>query len=202
VVDYLMPTVMCGFMNGYPDVKIQLKVGSSAQVSSWVSSGEIDIGFVEEQVSNSEFIKEKIADDELWVVTASTELAKQNQIKRLAEERWVLPEKGSEDRERFLSAIKPSVDALNIFFELSHTESIKSVLQNRKCLSCISKIALQKEIEEGKLFALKLEDFECKREIELIYRKDKFRSQLFEKFLHFARQRMAQQINEEYCCCV
>jgi len=52
----------------------------------------------------------------------------------------------------FLNYIKEKVDYLNIFFELGHTESIKGLLVNRECLTCISKISVESEIAEGKLY--------------------------------------------------
>jgi len=98
-------------------------------------------------------------------------------------------------REVFLEYIKEKVDDLNIFLELGHTESIKSILMNRECLTCISKISVENELKEGKLFRVPVKDFECKRDFLMIYHKDKYHSTLFEKFVFFSRKLMTQMID-------
>jgi len=157
----------------------------------------IDIGFVEGFVSGSEIIKEKIGVDELIVVTANKALAAPCYIDELEEKRWVLREEGSGTREVFLNYIKDRVSNLNIFFELGHTESIKSILMNRECLTCISKISVQNEIADGKLFQVAVKKFDCKRDFLMIYHKDKYHSTLFEKFLYFSKKLMMQVLTTE-----
>src|SRR5665648_1255143 len=117
-------------MNAYPDVKITLKESNTKEVAQMIQDGSVDIGFVEGFVSASDIIKESIGVDELLIVTADPSLVKPCYIDELSHYRWVLREEGSGTREVFLDYIKEKVDDLNIFFELGHTESIKSILRN------------------------------------------------------------------------
>ena len=194
IVDYLMPSIICSYMSAYPDVKITLKEGNTKEIAAMIEEGSIDVGFVEGLVSGSNIIKEKIGIDELLVVTADKNLAASCYIDELAEKRWVLREEGSGTREVFLNYIKEKVDNLNIFFELGHTESIKSILMNRECLTCISKISVESEINNGKLYRVAVKNFECKRDFLMIYHKDKYHSTLFEKFLFFSKKLMTQML--------
>jgi DNA-binding transcriptional LysR family regulator len=194
IVDYLIPSIICSYMNLYPDVKITLKEGNTKKIKELLKKGEIDIGFVEGFVSDSEIIKEKIGVDELIIVTSHKDMAKSCNIEDLANKRWVLREEGSGTREVFLDYIKGKTEPLNVFFELGHTESIKSILQNRECLSCISKIAVQKELDDGTLYQVKVKKFDCKRDFLMIYHKDKYKSVLFDKFVYFAKRLMTQMI--------
>jgi len=199
IVDYLMPAIICSYMRSYPDVKITLKEGNTKEIATMVKEGSIDIGFVEGFVSGSEIIKEKIGVDELVVVTANKNLCHASCIDELAQKRWVLREEGSGTREVFLDYIKEKVDNLNIFLELGHTESIKSILMNRECLTCISKISVEKELEEGKLYQIDMKAFACKRDFLMVYHKDKYQSTLFEKFVVFSRKLMTQMIEGGTC---
>ncbi|HFS85146.1 MAG TPA: LysR family transcriptional regulator [Epsilonproteobacteria bacterium] len=199
IVDYMMPSIICSYMSAYPDVKITLKEGNTKEIAQMIEEGKIDIGFVEGIVSNSDIIKEKIGIDELVVVTSDRGLAKETYIDSLAKERWVLREEGSGTREVFLNYIKDKVDRLNIFLELGHTESIKSILMNRSCFTCLSKISVEKELEEEKLFQVEVKNFECKRDFLMIYHKDKYHSQLFEKFIYFSSKMMLQMIRNRGC---
>jgi len=197
IVDYLMPSIICSYMSSYPDVKITLKEGNTKEITQMIQDGSIDVGFVEGFVSGSDIIKEKIGVDELLVVTSDKNLCKSCYIDELADKRWVLREEGSGTREVFLDYIKEKVDNLNIFFELGHTESIKSILMNRECLTCISKISVENEIKEGKLHQVDVKNFECKRDFLMIYHKDKYHSTLFEKFLFFSKKLMMQMLDSE-----
>ncbi len=195
IVDYLMPSIICSYMSSYPDVKITLKEGNTKEITAMVQEGSIDVAFVEGLVTGSDIIKEKIGVDELVVVTADKKLAEPCYIDELAEKRWILREEGSGTREVFLNYIKDKVDNLNIFFELGHTESIKSILMNRECLTCISKISVENELKEEKLHKVDVKNFECKRDFLMIYHKDKYHSNLFEKFLFFSKKLMVQMID-------
>ncbi|MBN2825611.1 MAG: LysR family transcriptional regulator, partial [Campylobacterales bacterium] len=188
IVDYLMPPIICSYMSNYPDVKITLKEGNSHEIVELIKGGLVDIGFIEGFVEDVEIIKEVIGVDELVVVSADDAL-KDNEyfIDEISQKRWVLREEGSGTREVFLNYIKEDVNDLNIFLELGHTESIKSILLNHKCLTCISKIAVKKELQDHKLHELKIKKFKCKRDLLMIYHKDKYHSELFEKFAYFAK---------------
>ena len=205
IVDYLMPSIICAYMSSYPDVKITLKEGNTQEIAKLIQEGSIDIGFVEGFVSGADIIKEKIGVDELLVVTESETLAnaKPTAIGELSDMRWVLREEGSGTREVFLDYIKEKVDDLNIFLELGHTESIKSILRNRECLTCISKISVDKELNEKTLFQVKVKNFECKRDFLMIHHKDKYRSALFEKFVFFSKKLMTQMLdNDQQLCAI
>ena len=103
----------------------------------------------------------------------------------------------------FLDYIKEKVDDLNIFLELGHTESIKSILKNRECLTCISKISVDKELNEKKLFQVNVKAFECKRDFLKIHHKDKYHTSLFEKFVFFSKKMMIQMLdNDQQLCAI
>jgi len=194
IVDYLMPTIICSYMSAFPNVKITLKEGNTKEIAAMIKEGSIDIGFVEGFVSGSEIIKEKIGIDELVVVTAQKSLAKSCSIDEIAQKRWILREEGSGTREVFLEYVKEKVENLHIFLELGHTESIKSILRNGECLTCISKISVESELKEEKLFQVPVKEFSCKRDFLMIYHKDKYHSDLFEKFVYFSRKLMSQML--------
>lgn len=197
VVDYMMPPIICSYMNNYPDVKVSLKEGNTKNIVELIKDGKLDVGFIEGVVNDSDIIKEIIGVDELVVVTTDTELANECFIDSIQSNKWVLREEGSGTREVFLDYVKDKVDHINIFLELGHTESIKSLLMNHQCLTCISKIAVKNEIKDGILLQVPLKNFKCKRNFFMIYHKHKYKSELFEKFIYFTKQMMIKMLNEK-----
>jgi len=196
VVDYMMPPIICSYMNNYPDVKVALKEGNTKNIVDQIKDGKLDVGFIEGMVNDADIIKEIVGIDELIVVTTDPELNKKCFIDSIQSRKWVLREEGSGTREVFLDYIKDKVDHINIFLELGHTESIKSLLMNHQCLTCISKIAVKHEIENNKLIQVPLKNFECKRHFFMIYHKDKYKSELFEKFVYFTKSMMIQMLDD------
>ncbi len=192
IVDYIMPQIVSSYMEKYPEVKVNLKNGNTQDIIEGVKEGIIDVGFVEGNVNDHEIIKEKVGVDELIIVTAEEELRHSCFIDSIASKKWILREKGSGTRDIFLNCIKDKIEKLNVFMELSHTESIKSVLQNKTTYACLSKIAVDREIKDGKLFQVNVKKFDCKREFFMIYRKNKFKSDLFDKFTFFAKKMMSE----------
>jgi len=65
IVDYLIPPIVCCYMNKYPDVKIQLKEGNTNKIASLVKEGKLDMAFVEASVKDNDIISEVIGFDEL-----------------------------------------------------------------------------------------------------------------------------------------
>ncbi len=196
IVDYLMPPIICSYMTNYPDVKVALKEGNTKTIVNLIKEGELDVGFIEGIVNDADIIKEIVGVDELIVVTTDQALSEECFIDTLQDKKWVLREEGSGTREVFLDYVKDKVEHINVFLELGHTESIKSLLLNHQCLTCISKISVKNEIKNKKLIHIPLKNFECKRNFYMIYHKDKYRSELFEKFVYFTKSMMSKMLEE------
>jgi len=200
IIDYLMPSIVCDYMSRYPNVKIALKEGNTKHIIKLVKEGKIDMGFIEGDVEDSDIIKESIGKDELIIVTANQELKnKRFSLSDIASYRWVLREKGSGTRETFLNYIKNKNVELNIFLELGHTESIKSLLLSQKPITCISKLAVAKEIKDGTLFQVDVKGFKCTRDFYAIYHKDKYKSELFNKLYDFSKETIQKGMQNRGC---
>jgi len=192
IADYIMPNIICEYMEKYPKVKISMKIGNSNEIIKMILDGTIDIGYVEGEVQNLNIITFQVGTDELIVVTGDKNIARKKEyfIDTLLEYKWILREEGSGTRSVFLNRIRDYITNLNLFLELRHTEAIKSILKDTpKTLSCISKIAVKRDIEYGELYQVKIKKFNFTRDFYQIYHKDKYRSELFKKFSIFANYR-------------
>jgi len=69
IADYLIPPIICHYMNIYPHVKVNLKIGNTRQIAEMIENGAIDIGFVEGHVDSTSIQQETVGLDELIVVT-------------------------------------------------------------------------------------------------------------------------------------
>ncbi len=199
IADYIMPHIICEYMEKYPDVKISMKIGNTEEIAKLVEDGQVDLGYIEGEIQNFNLIMSPIGVDELIIVTGDKDLVRKKEyyIDNLLDYKWILREEGSGTRSVFLNKIKNHVTGLNLFLDLRHTEAIKSVLKETKgTLSCISKIAVSRNIECKELYQLKLKGFDFTREFFQIHHKDKYKSELFKKFSVFARYRFSEILNK------
>jgi len=194
IADYLIPPIICDYMKSYPQVKVNLKIGNTREIADLIESGAVDLGFVEGNVDSTSIKQEIVGPDELIVVTGDRELAEKQEsyyIDKLLDKRWILREEGSGTREVFLTHLGDLAAQINLFLELRHPESIKNMLiQSKKCLTCLPRISVMKELERGELYELKIKKLKFERQFLLIYHKDKYKTSLLSKFIYFTRMQL------------
>ncbi|PHO11248.1 LysR family transcriptional regulator [Malaciobacter canalis] len=165
------------------EVSITKYSQNTKEIIEEVLDSTIDLGFIEKEFDDSNIIKERIASDSLIIVTSDETLSKKEYyIDQLYSKKWILREKGSGTREVFLSKLK-YLDEFKITMEISNFEEIKDILlQYKDTLTCISKLAVKKELEKKQLFEIKTKNLKFDRELYMIYHKNKYKSKLFLEF--------------------
>ncbi|MDN5110034.1 LysR substrate-binding domain-containing protein [Aliarcobacter butzleri] len=189
ISNYIMPNIYYNFLSKYEDVKLDILTINSSNIIDKILKSELDIGLIEVDTQNSSLIKEKLADDEL-IVVSSDEKHPQIAFIDAIKKRWILREIGSGTREIFMNKIGEIAKELDIFMQLQDFEEIKTiVLNNKNTVTSLSKVIVQKELDEKKLFQIKLKNLELKREFYLVYHKEKSKNLLFETFVEFIKSR-------------
>ncbi len=201
IADYILPNVVCEYMERYPEAKIQMKIGNTAEIGKMVENGEVDIGYIEGELESLNCSMTPMGKDELVVVTGDKALAKKKEyyIDTLLDKKWVLREEGSGTKSEFIKRLGKFAADLNIYLQLRHTEAIINVLRSVPgSLSCVSKIAVQDRLQKGELFEIKIKGFDFSRDFYQISYKNKYQSELFKKFSLYARSRFAAKLGEQY----
>ena len=158
ISNYIMTNIYYDFLSKYKDVKLYILTINSSSIIDKILKNELDIGLIEVDTQNSSLIKEKLADDELIVVSSDEKhpsIAFIDAIKK----RWILREIGSGTREIFMSKIGEISKELDIFMQLQDFEEIKTiVLNNKNTVTVLSKVIVKKELKQKKLFEIKLKN--------------------------------------------
>lgn len=189
ISNYIMPNIYYDFLSKYKDVKLDILTINSSNIIDKILKSELDIGLIEVDTQNSSLIKEKLADDEL-IVVSSDEKHPQIAFIDAIKKRWILREIGSGTREIFMNKIGEIAKELDIFMQLQDFEEIKTiVLNNKNTVTSLSKVIVQKELDEKRLFQIKLKNLELKREFYLVYHKEKSKNLLFKTFIQFIKSR-------------
>lgn len=187
VGNFITPQIVFDFLSKHPNVQIEKRIDNSYTIMNMVANGEIDIGLIETKPTDNNLVQEAIGEDELIFVSSDKKLSKDRYyIDNLFNKKWILREKGSGTRELFIKALSNLSKELNIFMEFTGFEEIKNLLlQNKDAITCISRFAVVKELKRQELYEVKLINIDLRRELYLIYNKNKYQTMLFKEFKNF-----------------
>lgn len=152
--NYLLPLLLGQFSRDFPKAKVSLHIANTDQIALAVVDGSLDIGLIEGPCHQPQLSRQHWRDDELVVIAAPEHpwvTQSQVDIAQLQQGDWVVREAGSGTREVFEAALGIAVAQLPSTLELGHTEAIKRAVEAGLGVSCLSKLAVQSELELGRL---------------------------------------------------
>jgi DNA-binding transcriptional LysR family regulator len=195
LAQYVLPPILPGFQARYPNIELTLYNGNSEQIAESLLYGHIDLGFVEGQVKNRDLHYEPLLDDELVAVRRATPAGPPTVPLPLAQAMkhpLVLRERGSgtlEVLEFALRAQKIKLADLQVALYLDNTEAIKSYLEAAaNCLGFVSKQALKKDIEAGRLEIVPVQNLSLQRQFEAVWLQGQPLAVPARRFLLYAQQ--------------
>jgi len=103
-------------------------------------------------------------------------------IEDLSRVNFILREKGSGTRELFENYMLSKGINLNVSGTCNNAEAIKNAVISNMGVSVISKMIIDNELKNGKLFHIKIDNIEFKRKFNIIYHKNKYISKPISDF--------------------
>ncbi len=186
--NYVMPYVVSAFTREHPKVYINLVVGNSRQIEQQVEEGVLDIGFIEGLVHSNKIESQEWLTDRLNIIANPQHplcQKKELSVHDLVDARWIMREEGSGTAEIFKNTISKYISNFEVFLELGHTEAIKKAVEAGMGLSCLSALTVCREVENGWLKILHIPELEITRQLLIIIRKDKLKTNLLREFISF-----------------
>ena len=190
---YIVPPVLSGFRNKYPDVRISLFNRNSENVLAALKDREIDLGIVEGRNKMGQVKSEYfLADEVLPVCSMHSSLAKNPRIgiKGLRGIPVALRERGSGT----LAAVKQSLAAkgvrmndLTISMRLGGTEALKNFLLADDSLGFLPARAVARELASGELVRIYIDDLTIVRQFYFVQRHGDENRGLNAAFIKFSK---------------
>jgi DNA-binding transcriptional LysR family regulator len=191
VGNYLLPSILGEFSRLYSGAKTILAVGNTEQIESLVESGQLDLGLIEGPPHLTSLDASSWMEDELMVIVgkehpwASEGFASAEMLSRAS---WIMREKGSGTREVFESAISAKHIAISIYLELGHSEAIKRAVEAGLGVGCLSRLAVQRELDNGWLIKVQT-PLDLRRRLIILTRSGGYRTKLLEACLALLHER-------------
>jgi len=183
--NYLLPQFITRYSRQFPKAKVLLFVANAQQIEHGVDNGEFDLGLIEGYRHISRIDVQKWRDDELVVVTGHQHAwARQQKVdlEILRQGDWIMRERGSGTREGFEKIMAHEHLDFSITMELGHTEAIKKAVEAGAGCACLSRLAVQRELDQGWLVEIKT-PLNLKRDFIILTKDATYRSVLFQTFM-------------------
>jgi len=180
--NYLLPILMARIAQLYPQSRVQLHIANSEQIAQAVRTGDLDLGLIEGPCHVAELECRPWRADELVVITGAAHPWTQLKMvdrKKLLSANWIVREAGSGTREVFEAALGSSLAAMRSTLELGHTEAIKKAVEAGLGVSCLSRLAVQLELDLGRLVAIDT-PLNLKRELSLLLHAKRYKTKLLQ----------------------
>ena len=165
--NYLATLVVAEYLRLHPASKIQLHVANTHSIVEQLTRYELDIGLIEGEANDPDLLLEPWLDDALVVFCAPHHaLATLDEITPalLAEQKWIVRERGSGTRALFDRVIARALPDLHVQLELEHTEAIKRAVESGLGIGCLSRLALREAFRRGSLMEIPTPQFDFSRQ--------------------------------------
>lgn len=183
--NYLLPNILGEFSKQFPRAKALLYVLNTQQIETSVEQGEFDLGLIEGPSHNRALTAAPWRSDELVVIAGAghpfTKLGKASE-EMLSEADWIIREKGSGTREIFETVMKKHDIRYSVSMELGHTEAIKKAVEAGLGIGCLSRMAVQRELDNGWLAEIRT-PLDLRRTLFIITREAGYRTRLLTAYL-------------------
>jgi len=183
---YLLPEVLGAFKRDHPQIQVDIQRAITRTIVERVVDGVLDFGIVTMPIKNPRLEAITIHRDELALIVGPKHALASRRSVRMAElvdEPFILHKIGTTTRERLAKHFSDGGVKLTVTMELASIETIKRFVSIGMGISIVPRLCISKEIEEGSLRALTIRDARLKRQLGLIYNKQRYQSQTARAFL-------------------
>jgi DNA-binding transcriptional LysR family regulator len=174
--DFLLPLKISDYLQRNPHTQINFTIANTKELLTLLEDGKIDFAIVEGYFQKSGYEYRTIS-NEKYILVCGTDypLGQVADFKELLCHNLLLREDGSgtkEILERYLADHGYTFSDFSSTSIISSIHAIKQLLENGQGISFMYEIAAKKELEEGRLKAVAIADFDVCHEFNYIWRKN------------------------------
>lgn len=176
VASTIAPKLFKEIQTRYPHLKFQVYVDNTQSIENMILENQLDIAIVEGDIHNDQIVHEGIIPDRLVLVCAKDHPFFHKEtitIEELHHQTFILREKGSGTRSMLEQFINLYKIPYNISWQCHSWESIKQAAIQNQGLTLISIRLVEKEIADGDLHILNIQNWNWNRMFSLCYHKNK-----------------------------
>lgn len=169
-----------------PGVSTKVTINNTTVIENMLLNSTLDVAIIEGETVSPDIIKTPIYQDKLVLVCGANDpLANMEEItiEQLEKQDFIAREQGSRDRNIFEQFLKEQGITVNVKWTSTNTEAIKNAVIAGQGLAILSSLMIIKELHRGNLKIVPIKGIDIKRDICMVYHKDKFVSDHMRKFM-------------------
>ncbi len=186
---HILPEVFADFKKQYPDVSVNIKRSDYAKILESVTDNSVDFGVVSLPVKDNRLTVVLIHQDELVIIAPPDHpLARMRSVAvgDLAKCPLVLPKAGH-TRDALDELFRERRLKPNYSMELDSSELLKRFVAAGVGVGFIARSNVQEDVRAGVLVAIPMADAQLRRDLALVFRKDKALSRAALAFIEIAK---------------
>ena len=186
---YIIPRTIARFKEHHPLIDVQLGIRDTREIEAGVLRNEFDFGFVGGHLAGDEIdVLPWLTDELVLIVPPKHRLARKKTVKTddLKKERFIGRELGSATRAALAGHLQESNLQLQTVMEMENPESLKKAVQSGLGIAFISRFAIESEMKAKTLITIRVSRLAIKRQLKIVYRKDKHLSRAASAFIEMA----------------
>lgn len=176
--EFALPCSIYIYKHDNKNININLNIANTQEVIVNLIDRTINVGIIHGCLCNNNNLQleiEKITSNSLLLVTSLPLMKNSITLKELQNLPLIFRENGSGTRQCILDSLATygiHQDDLNIIYELNSMEAIKSSVIAGKGISFIPELSIKRELKDGLLKKIEIEDVQITSDFFIAYRKD------------------------------
>ncbi len=182
----LLNDLLDQYEESYGSLDTNVIIHNTQTIEGLIRSCRLDLGIVEGFVIDKDLKQIPICEDELVLVAGKPHPLYQKEkitFEELKNEILISREEASVNRNQFEQLLLERNISMQKKWTCTNSEATKNAVEHGRGLAILSRMIIKNEVEEGILKILQLEDIHVRRQIHLIYHKDKFLSKPLKQFI-------------------
>lgn len=190
IATYWLPRRLVAFNAAHPGVQLDVKVGNTQEVARAVLAGEVELGFVEGEVSSAVLARDIVGFDQLLVLVAADHGWAQRRTldaRDLQSAIWVLREHGSGTRATFeaeLNRCGVSPETMRVSMTLPSNEAVLAAVAAGAGATAVSQSVAAGHLARGELVRAPLTL--PTRDYQLLRHRERYQSRAAKAFAELA----------------
>lgn len=194
---HILPEVFADFKKLYPDVSVGIKRADYALILESVTDNSVDFGVVSLPVKDNRLTVVLIHQDELVIIAPPQHplgKMKSAHVADLAKYPLVLPKAGH-TRDALDGLFREHRLKPNYSMELDSSELLKRFVAAGVGVGFIARSNVQEDVRSGALAAISMADTHMRRDLALVFRKDKALSRAALAFIEIAKKHKSNNVH-------
>ncbi|WP_052014720.1 selenium metabolism-associated LysR family transcriptional regulator [Desulfovibrio sp. X2] len=171
---YILPELLRGFLEAYPEVAVHMEVSDSGGIIEQVVDGRLICGIVGAAVEHPDLLFDKIMDDDVVLIAPPSLAPKDGQAAALDQLRawpWIMRERGSGTRKALEIALQRQglgLFELRVAVSAVSTEAVIQCVRLGLGVSVTSRLAARPFLERGEIVSVPVTGLDMARQFWLV----------------------------------